>query len=92
MSAICCCSGTGWPGYGAASRPKSLAITPHSRCQRNTSPLATLKASLRAAGVVAAQALWRASRRASVTSLRPAYCVGEPGKTKGRPCALQTEA
>lgn len=51
---------------GAASMPKATATAGHTWLHENTSPLATLKSSSRAAGSVAAHSMARASRSAEV--------------------------
>jgi hypothetical protein len=56
--------------------------------QWKVSPLTTLNASFAAVGDVAAQARCRPRSRASVMSVVPSYCSGDPGKTNGRPVSL----
>src|ERR1700726_2040447 len=80
------------PGYGAGCSPNHLANPAHIQLQRNTSPLTTLNAWLRAAPVVAAHSRWRASSLASVMSVRPFHCTEEPGNENGRPVSAQIVA
>ncbi len=91
-SRICSSNGITVPSKAAGSTPNQPAMRSHIQLQRKTSPLTMLNASLAAAGVSAAQRSWRASWRASVMSVRPFHCAGEPGKRKGRPVSRQSVA
>ena len=63
----------------------------HSQFQRKMSPFTMLKA-CSARPEVAAHSRCRASSRASVMSVSPSYCWGDPGKTNGRPVSRQIVA
>ena len=74
------------------STPRAAASRGHIRRQRKTSPLTMLSAWFAAAGVVAAQTRWSASRPASVTSVTASHCSREPGKWNPRPVSRQIAA
>ena len=81
-SASCCSSGTPSPAVTAPAEPEPFGEPRPHPLQRNTSPLTTLKAWLRAAWVVAAHSRCLASRRASVISVSLVHCAEEPGNKK----------
>ncbi len=82
---ICSSRGRGAPSKPTGSTPRASARRGHIHRQRKTSPLAMLKAWLRAAGVVAAQCICSARMPASVMSVSAFHWVSEPGNTNGRP-------
>ena len=67
------------------SMPSDPATTGHTSCQANTSPLVTLKISLRADGVVARP---MPVARARTRPPLPARCGRPPGNASGDPLAL----
>ena len=73
------------PSNGAASTLNQSAMRLHIHCQRKTSPLTALKASLCAASVSGAQRRCRAIWPASVMSVSPDHWAAEPEKVSGRP-------